>query len=154
MITTLFLGRGCSSGLRSGHVGSHFEKGHKLVIINSLLKLRGFCRRVLKQLFIVRLNRKEPGMGNNGVNATMILQKTAKRVFCCFCSGMPVTPPVPVGTWIHDQKMSCQSVFIRELGGCISLLRMTAQGHGSKHHQVSAEPFEAVSLTPFFNQHT
>lgn len=89
MITTPFLGRGCSSGLRSGHGVSHFEKGHKLVIINSLLKLRGFCRRVLKQLFIV--NRKEPVMGHNGVNATIILQKTAKHLgfFAAFAAGRP-----------------------------------------------------------------
>lgn len=65
MIITLFL------GLRSGHGVSHFEKGHKFGIINPLLKLRGFCRRLLQQLFIVPVNRKEPVMGNNGVNDTI-----------------------------------------------------------------------------------
>lgn len=101
-------------------------------------------------------------MGNNGVNATVILQKTAKppgffllllqqdaRDPTSSCGDVDAGPEDP-----SNGDMSCQSVFICELGGCIALLRMTAQGHGSKHHQVSAEPFEALSLTPFFNQHT
>lgn len=77
--------------MASGPGVSHFEKGQKLVIINSLLKLRGFCRRVLQQLFIVPLKRKEPVMGNNGVNVTIIWQKTAKRLgfFAAFASGCP-----------------------------------------------------------------
>lgn len=77
------------------------------MIINPLLKLGGFCRHVLQQLFIVPLNREEPVKGNNSVNIPILLQKTVKPLgfFCCFCSGMPVTPPVPVGTWMHDQKI-------------------------------------------------
>lgn len=135
-------------------------KGHKQVIIDTVMQLRACCRLVQRQSFphvptcvteqvgtceVGNSSKESPSLHHNHLADICNVGFFLSLFFFFFCSSYG-SHHLPWRHWMHDQKiqvaLTCSVNLSWYVGGCISLLQMTAQGRGSKYYQVSAEPFE------------